>query len=438
MTNLPRMESAVDSPTRGDHGLVGVLLDPSNFASVLDAGVKAETAGQLRLARWCYSRGAILRPSEPVSYFNLGNVLVSLGQFKAASAAFERSIAFGLNTVDAALNSALCNLLIENYDVGWLRYLRRWELPSGRLGEFGPTGYLSLPAFNPKDGESEHLLIWGEQGLGDQIMFASMLPEALALAKRVTVAVDHRLVHIFTRSFPSLTARPMTDDSIEEGFDRQIPMGNLGFFFRRSLDNFPTQPQAFLTSDSSRRKNFSDWLAAQNVGPVVGVSWKSTNWATGESRSIPLRSLLRVAVECGLTPVCLQYGDPSAVKHDIELAYRETGIRLLEVPELDLSADLEGVAALISACDRVVSAGNTVGHFSGALGQETHLLLPKPGVRNERAQVIPNWRWGVGVPKSRWYQNVSLYRQQSPGDWDAPIAEMIVALTSRLRSEHAL
>jgi ADP-heptose:LPS heptosyltransferase len=102
--------------------------------------------------------------------------------------------------------------------------------------------------------------------------------------------------------------------------------------------------------------------------------------------------------------VNLQYG---SVQEEIAEAQARCGIRVEQVPRVDCQNDLDGLAALIMACDEVVSIGNATAHLAGALGQKTTVLLP----------YSPSWRWMAKGDESPWYQSVRLLRQPLPDDW---------------------
>jgi ADP-heptose:LPS heptosyltransferase len=138
------------------------------------------------------------------------------------------------------------------------------------------------------------------------------------------------------------------------------------------------------------------------------VSWRSSNPETGAGRSLPLWELAQVLGGEGRRLVNLQYG---SVQEEIAEAQVRCGICVEQVPELDCQNDLDGLAALIMACDEVVSIGNATAHLAGALGQKTTVLLP----------YSPSWRWMAKGEESPWYQSVRLRRQAERGNWSSVI-----------------
>ena len=110
--------------------------------------------------------------------------------------------------------------------------------------------------------------------------------------------------------------------------------------------------------------------------------------------------------------VNLQYGD---VSHIISKIKSDYGVDIIEINGLDIFNDIDGLAALISACDYVISTTNLTPHLAGAMGIETKLLLPQ----------IANEIWGLQTEDSYLYQTIKLYRQPINGDWTEPLMKLI-------------
>ena len=145
-------------------------------------------------------------------------------------------------------------------------------------------------------------------------------------------------------------------------FAAQIAAVDLGQFLRPAMDAFPRR--AYLTSDPDRTTALRARLAGDGA-KVVGLSWRSVNAALGRNKSAQLadfNSLFRVP---GIRFVDLQYGDTAAER---DAAERELGVKVAHLDDVDNTNDIEGLAALLSACDAVVTVSNTTAHLAGALG----------------------------------------------------------------------
>ena len=125
---------------------------------------------------------------------------------------------------------------------------------------------------------------------------------------------------------------------------------------------------------------------------------------------VDLVNMLTPLQDCDHTYVCLQYGD---VLDDIELVRKTLGISILTIDDLDLFNDIHGLTCLINECDVVYTTPNVTVGLSGAIGKETHLLLPTGG---------PRWRWGRDSGPSYMFNNVFIHRQDpQTGEWDKAI-----------------
>lgn len=218
------------------------------------------------------------------------------------------------------------------------------------------------------------VLVIAEQGLGDEIFFSSIIPEVMIRVNEVIYECDERLHTILQRSLPGLRCRPtraFEDRRLDYGsLDGYIPAGELMRMFRRKREHFPKK--AFLKPNALRLREMEPYKGK------VGISWK------GRQGSI----------------------DPFKLHTDaISLQYNE-GFEEIKEPHIDLREDIEGVLALVSVLERVVTVPTTVHHISGAAGVKTQIVLPE--ITGEHVTDI---KWDVSPiagPKL-WYQNVTVY-----------------------------
>ena len=186
---------------------------------------------------------------------------------------------------------------------------------------------------------------------------------------------------------------------------------------RPSRESFQHVGQAVLVPDADRSRAFRSALApADRI--LCGIAWNSTNADYGKRKSIALRTLAQALSLPFVQLVSLQYGDVDA---QIQQVQQEAGLTVLRPPGLDCTQDLDGLGALIAACDLVVSISNTTVHLAGTIGTETWVLL----------EHVPDWRWGLNGTASLWYPSVSLFRQQRAGDWSHPLRQVRQRLRSR-------
>ena len=212
----------------------------------------------------------------------------------------------------------------------------------------------------------------------------------------------------------------MQIDKIKEisGFAQQIPIGSLGGWLRPSKESFARVSAGYLLADQARIQMLSEQISRPGK-LLCGVSWSSKNAKIGGHKSLSLAQMLVPLKGEGLHFVNLQYGD---TQQEREALYSEHGIEVQDVSQVDNYHDIEGLAALIVACDVVVTTSNTTAHLAGALGKPTLLLLPFG-----RGQL---WYWSHRGRQegaqgcSAWYPSIRFYQQERPGDWGQALSQV--------------
>jgi hypothetical protein len=267
------------------------------------------------------------------------------------------------------------------------------------------------------------LLVWAEQGVGDEILQAGMIGDLLARGLKVVWEVDPRMATLFQRSFPTVKVFPRVmppiTDRVEPGVVAHIAAGSMGAYIRRSFDDFPRDRRSYLTPDHARAAAYRARLALAPGERLVGISWLSKNVAFGESKSTQLEAWAKILKTPGLKFVDLQYGDTHAERRAFQ---KRHGVAIAHLDDLDLKDDLDGFAALTSACDLVVTVSNSTGHFAGALGVPAWIMIP--------AGVGKFWYWGLSGESSPWYPSVTLLRQASTQDWQPVLDEVAARLAA--------
>ena len=355
---------------------------------------------------------------------NLGRILEALGQIRAAITEYEAALQLRPGLPEPRLNAASCHLGLAQFDVGWEYYAARWASRSiVNYSRYSMSRY--LPTSRPRlthPAADLRVLVWTEQGIGDEIMFSSMFSELADQTRQVIATVDDRLISLFKRSFREIRFFGRSERVPESLYDFQLPVGDLGSLFRRSIRDFEGRGTAFLTPDTSRVNEYRSCLRESRKF-VVGISWYSTSPNTGSVRSVSLQRLISTLDRPQLKFVCLQYGKD--VADEIRVVRDRTGIDVQLVPNLDPTMDIDGVAAAAVACDLVVSVGNSVAHIAAACGCPTWLL----------ASVGASWRWMFEGERTPWYDSVRIFRQKKLGDWDVVLEQLSAALDAKLRDE---
>lgn len=267
------------------------------------------------------------------------------------------------------------------------------------------------------------LLIGAEQGVGDEILTASLYVDIARLGQRAIIETDPRLLTLFRRSFPTLEFIDRRDLALQDLAAahpgcRKIISGDLWALFRRQPDDFPATP-GWLTADAARVQHFAEKYAAQWPGlPHIGISWRSQRvMKSGARKDVELTEFLPLLTAGNAGFVNLQYGDIGA---DL-LTLGEHAGRLCLDPEVDTYNDIDALCAQTAALDLVITTSNVTAHVAGALGKPCWLLLPR------QRPVI--WYWGYRGERCVWYPSIRIFRNDSDNDWSGLFAGLADRLT---------
>lgn len=345
----------------------------------------------------------------------------ALDDYVAAIAASRHNTAEAV--ADAQLKRALLLMSLGRLSEGWPLYTARKGMarsdPRGRI----LSGL--LPVWDGVIRAGQRLLVWGEQGVGDQVIYAVMLPELVARGAALQFACDPRLVALFRRSFPMLDIVPAIEGQLPElakSADVQIGLGDLGAILRPTLADFPP-PRAYLRPDPDLVAEFRDRYRSRGAKLVVGLSWRSKNQFYGRYKSIDLQDWLPLLQTRDVLFVDMQYGDTAAERQTIQDKF---GITILHDESVDAMKNLDRYAAQAAALDLMISTSNTGLHMAAAGGVPCWGLLA--------AGVGRLWYWFLDRSDSLWYPELRLFRQhRGRGDnWAKTIGEVRDALVERV------
>jgi hypothetical protein len=270
----------------------------------------------------------------------------------------------------------------------------------------------SRPRYSASYREGEvprRVLVWAEQGVGDEVMFGGLLREFQGLCGEMLVQLDRRLIGLFERSLPGVKFFPRGERVDERLYDEQIALGSLGQYLRPSRESFEGKGGGYLKAKAGLAERYRQSLGVSEGERLIGLSWRSAAPETGAARSLSLASLVEALRAIpGVRFLNLQYGD---VREELSAVRETLGVEVLTESSVDNREDLEGLAGLIEACDEVVSVGNATAHLSGALGKKTWVLLP----------YVAGWRWLHEGTTCPWYDSARLLRQHRPSDWITPL-----------------
>ncbi len=350
-----------------------------------------------------YQEALTIEPEYAEAYYNLGNVLREQGKLEDALAKYGKALMLRPNYGKAGFGEALAQLLQGDFSTGWRNFERRWQSTDHDT----PKREYQEPAWSGEKLSSGSLLIWAEQGIGDEIMFAGLIPDVIRTGNPCILDCDARLKPLFTRSFPEVRVvsgcGPGSHPELE--IASQLPIGSLPGLFRRSSAAFgaTTSPYLFANTTVSKRlrARYADGRR------LVGLAWYTKSSKTGCVRSIDLSLLAPLFTRPDIRWVSLQYGDPGMLDNQAAAA----GAPVLIDRAVDQLSDLDIFAAQIAAMDLVITIDNSTAHLAGALGVPVWVLLP----------FAPDWRWLLDREDCPWYPTMRLFRQTELGNWQSVV-----------------
>lgn len=394
-----------------------IRLAPGMVNSAIDLGKVLIEAGRVGDALE-HMRGVLQqRPDLAIVQVTSGYALEMAGEFDQAMACYEKALALDPGNVQAHINRANLWILQGDFERGWPEY--EWR---ARIAELVATyARFPIPRWDGSPLAGRSLLVHAEQGLGDEIMHASCIPDAIAQARHCVLECADRLVPLFSRSFPQATVRAVAKGDTGEWLknvppiDVQIPAGSLPLHLRRKASDFPRE-RAYLKADPARVAQWGTRLTGLRPGLKVGLSWRGgTSLTRNALRSIPLERLLPLLQQKNICFVSLQYGD---VRDELDRVARRHGIAIQHWQEaID---DYEETAALMCALDLTISVCTAVVHLGGALGRPVWTMAP----------LRPEARYGVSGDTMPWYASVRMFRQPQVEDWDSVMSNVARALAA--------
>ena len=335
-------------------------------------------------------------------------------EFELALKDFDHILEISTNSIEAddvITNKAFINLTINKFKEGWELYESRYHIKN--------TFFSPKPKLIDFSIKNKKIFIWAEQGIGDQILYSSLLCDAFKTQNHFYVSLDPRLISLYKRSFAHLdhvTFISMHEKLQESKYDFHLPIGSLGKIFRNSIEDFNFHPKAYLKTDEIQVNTLRNKIK-KNSQNMCGISWMSKNIDLGKVKSLSLIELLPILSMPSIAFINLQYGDTTEELGNILNQY---GIEIHTINEIDNFNDIDGLAALINACDFIITSSNVTAHIAGALNKETYLLIPY-----EDGKI---WYWGESENKSLWYPSIEIYRCDINNFWSNPIQKITAKL----------
>ncbi len=370
-------------------------------------------------------RAVELAPQMGSLWATLGAARRDARDLPGAEAAYAEALRLEPHAGGHALSLALIQIRQKKFAEGYRNYERRWDT-ANFADQVRPHAH---PIWDGGSLTAKKILVYAEQGVGDEVMYASALQALVDQGAAVYLEASARLVNLFQRSMPGVIVgqaqNPVLPAFTGDDFDCMIPGGAL--MGRLAPTYADLRPQgAYLKADPDQTRELAERYRApmaDGAPPklVIGLAWLSGNPNTGRRRSAALDLWGPILETPGVRFVNLQYGDCS---EDLTKARDATGADILHDDKIDNYGELDSFASQVAAMDLVVSIDNSTVHFAGALGVPTLMLLNHE----------PDWRWFGAEEGNPWYEAVAHLRQETPGDWP-PVMAAAAEVVARMAAD---
>lgn len=343
---------------------------------------------------------------------NLSALYCDQGQYEKCEEYALQALEVDPKSKKALGNLGLAQLGMRKWRDGWINY--------GAIIGSGVRKHVQYGEEPMWDGTPDkRVVVYGEQGIGDELSFASMIPDAVKTCRKVIIDCDKRLVGLFKRSFPETNVYGTRWDHDSphgaewEDYDRRpnasIIVGHLGSVFRNSDADFPGTP--YLVPDPERLTMWREFFKTKRK-PVIGIAWSGgLSWTAARFRKWKLEELQPIFNAVDAHWVSLQYKQDS-----VKEITGFDGAVINDYPFATRTKDYDDTAGLVAACDLVIGMQTSVMHLAAAMGVETWCFVNR----------MKQWRYGTD--EMLWYKAMKLFRQSDDGKWPIDDAARMLAL----------
>jgi tetratricopeptide (TPR) repeat protein len=392
-------------------------LDPTNVTAWSNAGGIFRELGEPEHALAVLHRALALDPRHAMALSNSGLAFSDIGEYQNARDCFSLALESKPDYDTARWNRAIVDLLRGDFANGWEGH----EYRHVQVARMGGLRTFPEPRWDGTRFDGKRLLVWPEQGLGDQLQFVRFLPRVKALGGTVVLACAAPLRALFRQCVPDADEIVVIDTPYES-CDLQVPLMSLPFVLGLGGElDAPRVP--YLRAEGEASATIASAISPRGSVSNVGVVWAGQpKHQNDRNRSLALETLAPLFSVPGTRWYSLQKGDAAEAQLDpVNEALRVSGAPVV-TPLGPMFADFTDTAQAIAHLDLVITVDTGVAHLAGAMGVPTWVMLP----------FIPDWRWQVDRDDSPWYPHTRLFRQQRARDWSAVVAAIATALAGQV------
>jgi tetratricopeptide (TPR) repeat protein len=390
-----------------------IELAPENPNYYNNFGLECRIRGQLAEAIECFEHSLYLK-KDKFTLLNYGSTLLEEKRVNEALDIFEMAVQLDQSFAPAHISVAYCLFLLGDWKNGWAEYEYRFNhYPQAKT--YRRLFTLDKQWDGLEDLNGKKIILYGEQGIGDIfhfIRYAKLLKEAGAA---ITLHCAPALNDIFTQ-------QEYIDNTLNVGrVDSPLPLHDyhVSLLSLPHILGHPKVPACpYMVSEKAEMKQYERYFK-------IGIVWAGNAEHPHDSkRSCPLRFFQPIHDLDGVKLFSFQWDLRLRKYHrsDKTIDYAE-GAENLKVVHLGYHIkDWADTAALLQNMDLVISVDTAVLHLAGALGIPTMALL----------SYVPDWRWLIEGDKTIWYENMQLFRQETPGDWE-PVLQRVAREVKKKR-----
>tara|TARA_A100001015_G_scaffold181623_1_gene202172 strand:+ start:184 stop:1635 length:1452 start_codon:yes stop_codon:yes gene_type:complete len=380
-------------------------IEPKNNLSMYNIGNIYFALNKLDLAISAYRGSLKKNPKNFLAHNNLANALKNTGNFEEAIQYYKSSLKLKNDYPDIHLNYSTQLLMLENFREGFEEY--EWRKKSESFLDYINYKKLNLKS-NEWKGEklnNKKLLVISEQGIGDLIQFTRYLFELKKEKVKIIIYLkSKKFSHFFDNK---------TFDIIFEGND--IPDHDYHVHLLSILKIFNDRNKLFIRPVNFFQKNEKiqiKWnkLLLNHTGIKIGINCNTSLL----KKNIPIEFFIDLASNFNFKFIMLQ-------KNFISRKVKKSN-NILFFKEMDSSNDafIDSIE-IIKQLDLVITSDTSIAHLSATLGKKTWIVLP----------FVSDWRWFQDKKKTKWYENVTLYKSKKIDDWDNPFKEIKLDLKNK-------
>jgi tetratricopeptide (TPR) repeat protein len=394
----------------------------------INLGASQRELGKIDEALYACEAAMRLDPMMAAAYSNAAAIFFDRALFETSMVLIDKAIELDPENYD--YREKLGHFLRSrgNLERGWIdfdvRFLAHEEAKNTRRS--APPPY-----WNDEDLTNRKILLWTEQGLGEEVFSAGIIHDVLESGAQCAIECSNRMKPILQRSFPSTEVTSWTENQAtvrqaSPPFEFQYPALSMVRTFRPTIDSI-TNHVPYIQADpklvADLRTKYEELAQGKRI---VGISWRSKNPDFGKDKTVPILDWKPILSADDVFFVNVQYGECTK---EIDEVKRKFGVDIFVDPDMDALSNLDPTIAQIAATDLIISASNSNVHFAGAMGTPAWSMLPI-----SRGLL---WFWFMDRSDSPWYPSVRLFRQQSAPSqdhswWPEVIEDVAAALTQWL------